>query len=494
MIRYANMETKPPTIAHLKGLLQLGDVAFSSKAKLADLRKLCEDNGLIARPPPNFKMVEKICVVKCALKRAMNLDEEQFDKFRGHVDDLVNVVSRMLRRSSLVMSFHFTKLAEMEGSEGVLSTIPNLYDMKDTYWKNWLKIGVDGVFPDKESKVSYEALKDVLDKVVDKDDADYIDKYPKHFDQVLNYAGHTLSTVVSNNAWVPLPARLTRLTTATLKSLNAPQSTYTVMQAIRSEVQEMEGWPVKVKEYVNEVRTRLKVPPGTRVYDTYGKENLEFSDMLRFNYWMQTRLETLEQRRIRIMPIFDVHRVHVRLDLKTLVKLFKDMFPTDSTILALAKTKECRNPNCFMLPERPPYKKKTDCKTPNEWEAYKLAQQTYKDEVADIKAGDPYISQKATHTTYVDAQRAVATSFFKNLPVKKGWVFDCSVATDGVSVSLQYSKKVMVCVAVQGKSSIGHPPNECDVTESYARNGTGRSGCRYGKEQHGHSDLPRRQK
>jgi hypothetical protein len=80
------MATKPPTVAKLKELLKLAEVPYSSKSNKDDLVRLCEDNGLIARPPPEYKTVEKMCVVKCALKKAMSLDDEEFGKFREHVD------------------------------------------------------------------------------------------------------------------------------------------------------------------------------------------------------------------------------------------------------------------------------------------------------------------------------------------------------------------------------------------------------------------------
>ena len=441
------MATKPPTVAKLKELLKLAEVPYSSKSNKDDLVRLCEDNGLIARPPPEYKTVEKMCVVKCALKKAMSLDDEEFGKFREHVDQLVNVVSRMLRRSSLVLTFHITSLLE-KGLD-----IPDLYNMKDTYWKDWLRIGVDGIFPDEESKISYEAVKDSIGDVIGNDDADYIKSYPIYFDQVLNYAGHTLSTVVSNNAWVPLIPRLARLTSTTLNKLNAPKTLdtskiirgYDVMQAIQQEVQNMEGWPESVQEYVNEVREMLSVPDGSRVYDNYGKD-MDFPTMVRFNYWIQTRLEDMDARRIRLMPIFNVQRVHVRLDLKTLVNLFRHMFPNDQNIVELSKWEHVKNPESFMLPQRPAQKKKKSC-GPGEWDAYKSVLKQYDDDVKDIKATDEYRHAKGLYDTLVNARKTVAGSFFRKPPVKNGWVFDCSICTDGVSLSMQYSKTVQVLVS-----------------------------------------------
>jgi hypothetical protein len=74
------------------------------------------------------------------------------------------------------------------------------------------------------------------------------------FDQVLNYAGHTLQTVISNNAWVPLFNRLARLTKIKLKSFNISNiKPYDVMSAIRSTERNMIDWPVVLQEYVNDI-------------------------------------------------------------------------------------------------------------------------------------------------------------------------------------------------------------------------------------------------
>jgi hypothetical protein len=86
----------------------------------------------------------------------------------------------MLRRSSLALSFNILWLLENN------KPIPDLYKEKDTYWKNWLKIGIDNVYPDTDSKLSFDKIKDIIDKVIDtesKDESLYVKEYPKYFDQ-----------------------------------------------------------------------------------------------------------------------------------------------------------------------------------------------------------------------------------------------------------------------------------------------------------------------
>eukprot|EP00798_Chlamydomonas_sp_ICE-L_P000571 gene570-biopygen308 len=123
----------------------------------------------------------------------------------------------------------------------------------------------------------------------------------------------------------------------------------------------------------------------------------------------------MDARRIRLMPIFNVQRVHVRLDLKTLVNLFRHMFPKDPNIVELSKWDGVKDPDRFMLPEKPVSKKKKAC-GPDEWDTFKLAGQKYDADVAKIKDSEEYKCQKMRYDTFVKARKSVASSFFKTPP------------------------------------------------------------------------------
>ena len=322
----------PLTIAQLQEYLKLTNIDIPKKSKLADLRELCEKNGLIAKPPDEYMNIEKNTIVKCALRHAMNLDDDQFLMLRAEIDKMVNVVSRMLRRSSLALCYHMTKLV----SSG--QPVPDLYKCIDTYWKKCLKIGINGVFPDTPSKSSYESIGNYIGKILDPIDKNYLKEFPKYFDQVLNYAGHTLKTTVANNAWVPLFSRLARLTKYKLGSLGTTNiSTFKVVSMIRSEEQNMADWPHTLQEYVNDIRNRLNANQGDRLYEKYGFDEMEFQDIFKFNYWMQTQFESYEKRRSKLMPIFSIHRAHIRLDVRSLLYLFASICPEDKCIIYLKK-------------------------------------------------------------------------------------------------------------------------------------------------------------
>jgi hypothetical protein len=49
--------------------------------------------------------LDKKCIIKCTLGKAMFLDEEQFNNFRNEIDKMVNITSRMLRRVELFFKY-----------------------------------------------------------------------------------------------------------------------------------------------------------------------------------------------------------------------------------------------------------------------------------------------------------------------------------------------------------------------------------------------------
>ena len=468
---------RKPTIKTLKEKLKNFDIPVPKNAKKDDLMKLCEENGLVARPPPEFKEVTKYCIVKCSLNRAMNLDGVDRTKFLKHVDKMVNVVSRMLRRGSLALAFHMTKLV----SEG--KPFPDLYKANDTYWKNWMRIGIHGVFPDNASRHSYDEIEEYLGSVLDadsKDESIIVKEYPTSFDQVLTYAGHTFKTIVTNNAWVPLFARLARLTKHKLRLMNIKTvTTYAVMNAIRSGTSVSEDFPDAVKEYVTEVRTRLSAAEGERLYDSYGKEEIGFDVMFHFNFWMQREFEAMKQRRIRLMPIFGVGRVHVRLDPRTLLFFAKSLLSENNTTLVelkrLDKLNDHRDPELYMFDGVPkvPVLKKKECKTEKEWEDYKLKQQKRKDDIDAIKKTVEFNECKERFDAYTRAQHAVCSTLFNDFVnkkrVRRGWKFDNSVSTDGVSISLQYSKVDLVQIKKKDVQKKTDKEKDLEATE-YDRN------------------------
>jgi hypothetical protein len=414
-------------------------------------------------PPPTTKLVTDIVVVKCGLRNVMNLNDAEYATFNGIVEQYVQIISRMLRRASLVLLYSLTRLA-MENKR-----IPHLFDQKDTFWKNWLK-GLPY-----EAKTTGEVARRYEGNSADIGatrlyfpDVASVD-CPPGFDQVVNYAGHTFRTVVCNNAYVPLLPRLTRLTKLFTRSRTKEETgglkVYDVLYQIRSSEPDFAGWSPCFEEYAKDVRRRLFLQPGDYLFDDYGK-TLDFHDLFMFNYWMQGQLKVLGGRRIALSPVFKVDRKHVRLDTKTLVSMATRAFPKGAkdvldhlSSLETEHMKETKDggygfadPRKCLLPPSLPKKLKKDCNS-EEWEAQAKAGKEEQAKQDTIKASPAFVGQASKYKQLQDAKVAVCRVLFKDLPLKKDWEFDGSINTDGVSVSLQFSRVREVIVTKKTKKA-----------------------------------------
>lgn len=415
---------------------------------------------------PEFVTKEAKVIVKCSLLRVMKLDAARMEKFVGRVEEFVNVVSRSLRRSSLLLHHHLVRL------EGSGSALPDLYRQKDTYWKRLLTAGIDGAFPDAEVEETFKDVGHLIGPVYRKTDEGpapgYLAAQPKFYDQVLAYAAETFETAVCNNAWVPLFARLGRVLKLIMnRELKIDRKVATAGQVMRvlrgpnpQQDEDFQTWPPALQELVTEVRSRLRADADAVLYDQYGKNEVPFSIMYKFNFWMQRRLEALKCRRLRLSPIFKVRRAHVRLDRKVLLALLGDLFPGDSLIRQVrdadkehatdVKTEGHghHDPKRIFKVPAPKWKKRKEC-TAEEWDAQKKLRSDLQEEQARLRAQPAYAEQLRRHEEYERLKTRAIAKFFQ-LPRKTGWDFDGSVTTDGVSVSLQFSRQILVPKAPSG--------------------------------------------
>lgn len=448
-------------------------------------------------------------IVKCGLHNAMALDDAQYNVFSSLVEQYVNIVSRSMRRASLLLLHHLTYVAEHD------LPIPDLYNAGDTYWKDWLRLSWNqdvctlALKPKRAPKANAALLKVKFDvaheylptqtyhrvridvgadgnvkvhlsevnlvkettqlalpyvgTVLARNDGSHVspDTSLPELDQVIAYAGRTFQTTVCNNAWVPLVPRLTRLVKALLKS--KPDDTndikcYEVMSVLRGGRYCDAGWPAWLANFIIEVRTRLGLREGQRLFDEYGK-NIPFATMFKFNYWMQCWLTDNNQKRIALSPVFTVARKFVRLDRKTLMAIATKFFPESSTIVVLKKVldeEQCQNdhmkkagetprgfqnPDLFMIPRPVPVKKKKSC-TPKQWVDYTKAKKQRQNDVDRIKQSEEYNKQLEKYRVKRNAESAVISELFSNLPVPTKWSFDGSIQTDGVAIVLQFSQTV----------------------------------------------------
>jgi hypothetical protein len=75
-----------------------------------------------------------VTTIKCALPGVLALSGAACSTFEAFVEDQVRVTSIRMRRASLVMLYHFTKMAQAG------QRIPNLFTANLTYWKNAVEL------------------------------------------------------------------------------------------------------------------------------------------------------------------------------------------------------------------------------------------------------------------------------------------------------------------------------------------------------------------
>jgi hypothetical protein len=243
-----------------------------------------------------------------------------------------------------------------------------------------------------------------------------------------------------------------------------------VMRAIRSAAPMIDDWPPVLCRWINDVRTRLDCEPGEYLFDNHGKDKMSFVRVVELNYWMQTQLRTLGARGIRLMPICKVKRHFVRLDVKTLGKIFAAEFPEHPLVKTVQAARKAYadavtattgksgigDPDNYVLPSAPQKRSKKDVRSVDEWDEYKASLDAHAEEVRLVKVGEPYVRLRALYDALDDARTALPFAFFGGMPRRaSGWKFKGSIATDGVAVSALYTR-----VVKRRKSHGVHPPKE----------------------------------
>ena len=489
-------------VASLRASLDAAHVAYRPTDGLQRLRGLCIATGHLR---PNTVKKVQTSVVKCGLRSAMVVrgglvGDDEYAAFSAAVDDLVNVVGRMSRRASLALSCYVNRLLDRGDAP------PDLYRQRDTYWRDWLRLGDlgDGSDVRRRPVAAEEADGVALTIGVRDDDAvgvtltplrlttrhelpptwledmqpllepvygaavdGYVERQPAHLDQVLTYAAHALETCVCNNAWVPLFARLRRLAKSLVARwrmqglVDGAVSGDCLVRAIRSGDASLPNLPqqaVRARRWVADVRRRLRAVDGKYMSDRHGRDVLTFGEAVSFTRWMLQHFRAWGLRGTRVMPAFRVSRIHVRLDSKTLENMLRGLFPRHAAfapVTAMVKkyktaAKELgggagtvAHPDSFLLPQPPSRKLKRDCDDVA-WEEYQASIRRHRDRVAEIKNTPAYVELARMHDQLQRSHEVGIAAFFRGVPKRKGgWRFACTLATDGVVACLQYERVVV---------------------------------------------------
>jgi hypothetical protein len=329
-------------------------------------------------------------VVKSSLPSVIGLTDDALKTFNIMVEEHVRVTSLRMRRASLVLLYSLTKMAE------VGSRIPDLHQANSTFWKNLLEMN-DSRLPE-----GLQFLSEVNQALgpaptVDKDKS----ISGRADDQILGYAAITFSTVVCNNAWVPLLPRLIRLTKCLVRSKGRSTNIKPsdVVQAIRAKnpAEAVSRLPQWATDHVMEVRRRLEIVPGQFLYDKYGK-TLPFDKMFMFNFWMLQRLTELKAKRISLSPVCKVGRAHIRLDRKVLVQFVRNCCQSHSAVvemLALEASQDgaTSHPDSLLPPAPIPHEQQVKL-TIKEVDPIKVSVKKSRKKTADVKPDDNLVMVK----------------------------------------------------------------------------------------------------
>lgn len=259
-------------------------------------------------------------VIKCSLRGAICLPGDRKHDLLQCLETLVVVVSKLMRRGSLLALLHYTRLLSPDPDRPA-GTVKM---WQDTGWRQAMTIGLPhfriNKLEDPEMRVTYEAYKHLFP-------AD-LGRLPTGAANTLTHAADQLQTAFTNNLWMPLMPRLKRLCRAWLKhhqQHNQPDgrmkcpSVHDLVRAVELGTSDT-GWAVPAVEFVTEVRRRLGLAnASTKLTEAHAKRNQQ--QMLLFLAWLQQRMEVLGGNGIRLCPVFGVHRQHIKLDRTCLVHL-----------------------------------------------------------------------------------------------------------------------------------------------------------------------------
>jgi hypothetical protein len=247
-------------------------------------------------------------------------------------------------------------------------------------------------------------------------------------------------------------------------------------------------WHPQIVSFVSEVRTRLGLTGDSFLFNDYLKpsKTRTFEQAFLFNRWMLQRFKALKQRGIKLSPVFSVSRAHVRLDRKILTVIALRVFagsPPDSNIgkivseyrsMAKRLLDDLRDPK-KLLPTRTKNPNPKPTEKGSTLEAWSTnnddLKAAWEADVAERMTKPDYVEMVADYATYLNSQTLLISSMFKAGGARKGWKFNGSMMTDGVSTSINYSKMVIKKVLPPATKKMSKPESDTPTPdENYDKN------------------------
>jgi hypothetical protein len=435
-----------------------------------------------------FRTVTRIVVVKRCLLQALNNDlmPYQRERFLKLIDQYTEMASKMARRASLAFIHYVTRTLE-DGKPP-----PELPNNQNAYWRRWLRIGLEEFgdeMPSPDARPYFDEIRHLLGTTLG------CGPVPEFFNgNVLGSMAIQFATAVFNTHEVHFIAKLKRMCKYAGRQ-HEGLSGYKVLCALRSN-KVPPDWPVDVKDFIAEARSRLELADSQILYDD---TEIDFATRFGFNWWMQQRFAELGERKIMMAPAFSVARMHVRLSATTLYQMARACLkPEEPERVACPRKKD--HPNDYVEARRvyDEYKQRRDnfkadlahwkeaypslteqCNNSpgdpieelneqlpvpkigrrpkdmpvEEWNEIRDERRRVRDDVlhrrAEVVASEAHKARVKAYTAYEQGIHAIAMKLFKpfkDKSLKMGWVPAASVMTDGVSLSIGYEKEVLVRV------------------------------------------------
>jgi hypothetical protein len=329
-------------------------------------------------------------VVKTCLASAIRNDllPYQRETLLEFIDTSTELISRLQRRASLIFLHYITTKLE-SGQQ-----IPDFSKVKDSYWHNILRYGIDESIPDAD--VSEDNNAGITDDLALKAAFNQIKhivgttlwgiKPPIFFSRVLGHAAIGFKTSIINNLHVPFMEKLKRLCKAMSKG-NKTVDKMKLLHAIRSDAPDP-SWPEDIQTFISDVRTQLGIAPTEVIFNA---EQFSVPTLFKFSWWMQQKFDALGLHKNMIAPVFKVSRSHIRIDATTLSML----------------THHCMRPDLEKPPCRPS-KKSCPNLTPKE---LKRAQDEYKARESEFeKEKDEYSKKMAEYSLEYPSYNTIGKS------------------------------------------------------------------------------------
>ena len=390
------------------------------------------------------------CVVKRGFAGCLqeNLEPNVKKKLTDFIDISSELTGRLTRRASLIFLYYITSVL----GEG--NNIPDLESKSQSYFVTWLQIGLrcfGSPMPDDPDLLQCYNELQAFHNIEDESGHPWGIVIPTGYARIITYAAEQWRSSLINHYKVHLFQTMKRA--CRLMAGNGVTTTNLYMEILKGPANNIEASEGQLM-FIGLLRNAFNCGSSEFTEETY------FSIPVRANvmWLLQTTFASLGARKIQMSPIFAVQRPHVRLDLATLADLAarfntKGTYKSISTWKVQNKKSEISDPEIALrsklqITAKP---KKLPGASKAQWEEITSAYKAEAERIDALRREERNTTKfKAQMESYKQARNSIvsqAMSFFKPFEDKKttsGWIASPSINTDGISLSIEYTKNVKV--------------------------------------------------